>query len=101
MSIKCQAQDCAHNGQGSCYAGAISVHGNHAHSTSQTACNNYVCGSNSNAEFASEFGLSEHQTKTQDIKCHASNCKYNQNLGCHATSVKINSNTASCETFEG
>ena len=100
MSIKCQALDCAHNGHGACYAGSIIVHGNQAHTTSQTACHNYVCNSNAHTEFASEFGLIEHQTKTTNIKCHARNCSHNQNLACHANRIQINANTASCETFE-
>ncbi len=100
MSVKCQAHDCTHNGQGCCYAGAISVHGNQAHSTSQTACKTYTPGVGLNTEFAAEFGLSEKQTNTHSIKCHASNCRHNKNLHCQAETVSINANTASCETFE-
>ena len=100
MSVKCGAVDCSHNASGSCFAGAISVQGNHAHSTPETACCTYSPASGYNAEFASEFGIVQHQTVAHNIQCNAANCKFNTNFSCHADSVKINANTASCETFE-
>ncbi|MDZ4910828.1 DUF1540 domain-containing protein [Clostridium perfringens] len=94
-NLKCNATNCVHNESSECRAGAINVAGREAITTSETGCSSFVDRSNSGFTNSADRG----STKPQNIKCEASNCKYNENLLCTADDVRINANDASCETF--
>lgn len=94
-NLKCNADDCVYNSSCECRAGGIKVGVHKATSTSKTVCASYVNRANSGFTNTVDNGY----TQTQDIKCEAANCKYNENLLCKAESVKINAQDASCDTF--
>lgn len=103
--LKCDSLDCAFNDNtGKCFAKNISIDGRSAQTTSETTCATYTpnSGNFANMEFANDFmdlGASK-AADTQNIKCDAMNCRYNNNEKCTASRVQINSNAASCETFQ-
>ncbi|MGL5328344.1 MAG: DUF1540 domain-containing protein [Peptostreptococcaceae bacterium] len=95
-NLNCSASNCAYNNDCKCQAGAISVCGNCATTTSQTNCTSFVDKANSAFTNCANCTC----TKTDHIKCSADTCVYNQNSSCKAGNVQINANTASCETFK-
>ena len=95
-NLSCSATNCVYNNASSCYAGAISVAGSNASTTSSTACVSF--------EDRSESGMTNCAggctcAKTGSIACQAQNCTYNSSGSCKASSVQINAQNASCETF--
>ena len=95
-NLKCQANNCSFNKQGSCFASNIKIEGFDAKVTPETYCDTF--------RNASDYSLSNHLgelnlTDTQDISCSASSCKYNLYGGCNASHVDINFENESCETF--
>ncbi|MCL1990251.1 MAG: DUF1540 domain-containing protein [Defluviitaleaceae bacterium] len=103
MSLKCQSFDCIYNDQeGDCFAQVVKISGGHAITTTGTMCSSFLAeGEFVRFEIANEF-MNEYRmvSDTSNIKCGASNCRYNANAICTANEVIINDTDASCETFE-
>ena len=95
----CKATNCAHNKEAECMAGAISIAGSHATKTSETTCATFIEeGGYGFDNYAEHYDNSK--TKISNIKCAASNCKFNEGGECFARNVLINAANASCYTFE-
>lgn len=97
-NLNCQANNCAFNKSGNCYAAHIKVEGFEASITPETYCDTFR---NNSAFSISNYSGETIITNTQDISCSAKNCTYNVHGACNATHVDINFENASCETFKG
>lgn len=103
MALNCRVHDCIYNEDGGkCFATSIMIGSRNARTSSETTCNSYVSGNQiKNYEFANEFIEGEKvPSDTNNIKCAAMNCRFNNNQDCFATKVEINKENANCETFE-
>lgn len=95
-NLSCSANSCVYNTSGSCYAGAIKVDGKQATTTSNTFCSSYV---DRAASGINNVANGSNEVCTNNIRCEAYNCKYNEEKLCKADEVHINKKNASCETF--
>lgn len=98
-NISCKATNCVHNQSCHCMAGVINVKGKDATTVSETTCNTFVVEGGYSFDNLSSFHDDE-KTKTENIKCSAKNCKYNENEKCYANEVEIIAANESCATFE-
>ena len=94
-SLRCCANNCIHNEFYECRAGAIVVGGHKATSTKGTFCESFV---DKGESILTDF-VDGGYTSTDNIKCEACNCKYNQRKNCVADVMEINKDDASCDTF--
>ncbi|WP_042275455.1 DUF1540 domain-containing protein [[Clostridium] dakarense] len=97
-NLNCSATSCAYNNGGGCFAGGINVDGRQATTTGNTTCASYI--DKASAGFTNSSNAYD-SVGTRDIRCKATNCKYNVDEACKAEQVHINNDkNASCETFD-
>lgn len=99
-TLRCSAENCAHNNDQCCCRGEIKVAGETAQKADDTCCSSFYpdAGGARNA-------VSQEPILDADIGCSAENCTYNKNCKCHADSIDMNGSGASesretaCLTF--
>ncbi len=96
-NLTCSSSNCVHNSCGECHAGAITINGYGANSSSQTTCSSFL--DRENAAFVNAVD-SSNAVDPNDIKCNATNCCHNCNMSCNADNVTIDAANARCDTFE-
>lgn len=99
-NLKCNAEKCVYNKNRECFAGKINVDGTMAMTTADTYCATFR--ENEGHTFSSNASCchQDHAVGTDEIKCEAVNCIYNEHKLCKAPSVQINDMDASCNTFK-
>lgn len=99
-NLICDATRCIHNNGNYCYAGRISIDGRLADDIDDTYCSTFK--EKDYQQFTSSISGNDklNPTTTQNIKCDAVKCKYNDDKLCKAESIKINSGNASCNMFD-
>jgi len=99
--LKCNVHTCVHNKDYLCDLDAIEVAGSEAKVSRDTSC----------ASFEEKKGDSysnsmREGTPLSKVKCHAVECKYNENCDCHAGKISVGGNNAyrteetECASFE-
>lgn len=97
--VNCKVTNCIHNQGCDCMAGVINVKGIHAQTVNETICNTFIEEGGYSFDNLAKYNNDEN-TKTETVKCSATNCKYNENQKCYADEVQIIAANASCGTFE-
>lgn len=98
-NLRCDATRCIHNNGNYCYAGRISIEGRLADDIDDTYCSTFK--EKDYQQFTSSIGIdTPYPINTDQIKCDAINCIYNNNKLCKADKIKINSGNASCNMFK-
>lgn len=100
-NLKCDAEKCVYNKSRECHAGKINVDGHDATRVSETYCATFrEKDNNSFSSHSDSCCHHEHTVGTDQIRCEAVHCVYNQQKLCNAPSVQINDMDASCNTFK-
>lgn len=83
--LHCDVDNCVHNQKCLCELGEIAVKGKNANVSDSTCCSTFCdCrGGLSNEHVDSRIG--EHS----EIKCSATNCKYNKDCSCSAEGIDV------------
>ena len=98
-NLRCNATRCIHNNENYCYAGRISIEGKLADDIDDTYCSTFK--EKNYQQFTSSTGIdTPNPINTNQIKCDAIKCIYNNNKLCNANKIKINSDNASCDIFQ-
>lgn len=99
--LKCAVVTCVHNKQNYCDLDGIEVMGNTASVSEETSCGSFV------EKKGNEYSNSmKEATATSNIKCHACECKYNDDYKCYAGKINVAGSSASrsdeteCATFK-
>ncbi|WP_455539142.1 DUF1540 domain-containing protein [Terrisporobacter sp.] len=98
-SVVCKSTSCVHNNNLECTAGVIVVRGAHATKYSEAKCDTYVEEGGYGFDNFSSLYDSE-KNLTDEIKCSAVKCKYNEDKNCTANQIEITAANASCATFK-
>lgn len=93
-ALVCSAQNCVYNNAMYCSKGDIKVGGENA-----TVCQDTCCESFQERKRESAKSSMGSPSTRIDIKCEATNCKYNESCVCHAEHVDI-SGAAACRCGE-
>ncbi|PHV72036.1 hypothetical protein CS063_00735 [Sporanaerobium hydrogeniformans] len=83
--LRCDVDNCVHNGQNCCELGQIAVKGRSAQNASETCCSTFCecTGSMSNA------CIDINPQAEVQIKCSAQNCTHNENFYCNARDINV------------
>ena len=98
-NLICKSTNCVHNKNGDCMAGVINIRGLYATTSSKTSCSTFFVEGGYSFDNLSSYHDNK-VTKTDKIRCNASNCRHNNAGECYADSVEIMAANASCKTFE-
>ncbi|MBO5244595.1 MAG: DUF1540 domain-containing protein [Selenomonadales bacterium] len=99
--IRCQAETCAHNSSGVCYANGINVAGGTAREKCETCCSSFL-------DRAVYSSLTNNTTTGDDcdrIACEVTSCVYQQDGRCSAETIEVSGRGANgyvetqCDTF--
>ena len=93
-ALVCSAQNCVYNNAMYCGKGDIKVGGEHA-----SVCQDTCCASFQERKRESARSSVGNPSTRIDIKCEASNCRYNDDCICHAEHVDI-AGAAACDCGE-
>ncbi len=90
--LRCDVNNCVHNGQNSCELGQIAVKGRSAQKVGETCCSTFCeC-----TESMSNACIEVNPQAEAQIKCSAQNCTYNENCHCSAETIHVSGCGASC-----
>lgn len=98
--LKCTVQTCVHNKQYYCDLDHIQVGGEHAKRADETCCDSFE--ERTGDTYSNGTGQA---SSTSDIRCEATECRYNQSCKCHAGKISVEGGDAcqcketECATF--
>ena len=98
--LKCTVQTCVHNKQYYCDLDHIQVGGEHAKRADETCCDSFE--ERTGDTYSNGTGQA---SSTSDIRCEATECRYNQSCKCHAGKISVEGGDAcqcketDCATF--
>ena len=98
--LKCTVQTCVHNKQYYCDLDHIQVGGEHAKRADETCCDSFE--ERTGDTYSNGTGQA---SSTSDIRCEATECRYNQSCTCHAGKISVEGGDAcqcketECATF--
>ena len=98
--LKCTVQTCVHNKQYYCDLDHIQVGGEHAKRADETCCDSFE--ERTGDTYSNVTGQA---SSTSDIRCEATECRYNQSCKCHAGKISVEGGDAcqcketECATF--
>ena len=98
--LKCTVQTCVHNKQYYCDLDHIQVGGEHAKRADETCCDSFA--ERTGDTYSNGTGQA---SSTSDIRCEATECRYNQSCKCHAGKISVEGGDAcqcketECATF--
>ena len=82
--LKCSVVTCVHNTENYCELDAIEVMGDAAKVSEETCCGSFV------EKKGNEYSnAAKDASVTSDIKCHAKDCKYNEEYKCYAGKINV------------
>lgn len=99
--LKCNVHTCVHNKNQLCDLEAIEVAGSNAQVSRDTSCASFV--EKKGDSYTNSTGTASPMSK---VKCHAVECKYNEECDCHAGKISVGGNNAchseetECASFE-
>ena len=98
--LKCTVQTCVHNKQYYCDLDHIQVGGEHAKRADETCCDSFE--ERTGDTYSND---SEKPRARSNIRCEATECRYNQSCKCHAGKISVEGGDAcqcketECATF--
>lgn len=98
--LKCTVQTCVHNKQYFCDLDHIQVGGEHAKRADETCCDSFE--ERTGDTYSNVTGQT---SATSNIRCEATECRYNQSCKCHAGKISVEGGDAcqcketECATF--
>ena len=98
--LKCTVQTCVHNKQYYCDLDHIQVGGEHAKRADETCCDSFE--ERTGDTYSNVNGQA---SATSNIRCEATECRYNQSCKCHAGKISVEGGDAcqcketECATF--
>ena len=93
--LRCSARNCMYNDDQLCSRSDIEIGGQDASRPNETRCESFKERSGS---MTNSVGQASEDT---DVKCHATNCDFNENCKCHAEEIGIaGSNACTCGETE-
>lgn len=98
--LKCTVQTCVHNKQYYCDLDHIQVGGEHAKRADETCCDSFE--ERTGDTYSNVIGQA---SATSNIRCEATECRYNQSCKCHAGKISVEGGDAcqcketECATF--
>lgn len=93
--LRCSARNCMYNDDQLCSRSDIEIGGQDASRPNETRCESFQERSGS---MTNSVGQASEDT---DVKCHATNCDFNENCKCHAEEIGIaGSNACTCGETE-
>ena len=92
--LKCTVQTCVHNKQYYCDLDHIQVGGEHAKRADETCCDSFE--ERTGDTYSNGTGQA---SSTSDIRCEATECRYNQSCKCHAGKISVEGGDA-CQCKE-
>ncbi len=92
--LKCSAMNCMYNEDHLCSRNDIEIGGQGASRPNETCCESFQ----ERSGMTNSIG---HATEDTDVKCHATNCGFNEDCKCHAKEIGIaGSNACTCGETE-
>lgn len=82
--LKCTVQTCVHNKQYYCDLDHIQVGGSHAKRADETNCDSFE--ERTGDTYSNVTGQA---SATSNIRCEATECRYNQSCKCHAGKISV------------
>ena len=98
--LKCTVQTCVHNKQYYCDLDRIQVGGSHAKRADETCCDSFE--KRTGDTYSNVTGQAP---ANSNIRCEATECRYNQSCKCHAGKISVEGGDAcqcretECATF--